>query len=114
MPCEVFLTTGKKTRVKNAFASNMSAGIKPVKAQMLNIIQSGRFFGALFGKLPGPLMKFGEFFLPPLSTMASASAIDVAIQRQMYGSRAEALGAGKGIILFISNQDMDYIIRIVK
>ena len=46
--------------------------------------------------------------------MASASVIDGAIQRKMYGSRAEAIRAGKGIILFISNEDMDDIIRIIK
>ena len=44
--------------------------------------------------------------------MVSASAIDGAIQRKMRGQGV--VRAGKGITLVISNEDMNYIIRIVK
>ena len=48
-------------------------------------------------------------FLAPLASLASASAIDGAIQRKMHGrgatatSGASAVRAGKGITLVISN-----------
>ena len=97
----------------------MPGVIKLVKAQMSNIIQSGRFISAFFGKLAGPLMVFvwcffTNFYLAPLPTMASTSAIVDAIQRKMCGSRAEAKRAGKGIILFILHEDIDDIIRVIK
>ena len=47
-----------------------------------------------------------------LATMALASAIDGAIQRKMQGR--EVLRARKGIILIISNKDVDDIIRNIK
>ena len=47
-------------------------------------VQSGGFFGALLGTFAGPLMKVAvpltKNVLVPLGTMASASAIDGAIQ----------------------------------
>ena len=97
----------------------MPGVIKLVKAQMSNIIQSGRFIGAFFGKLAGPLMVFvwcffTNFYLAPLPTMASTSAIVDAIQRKMCESKAEAKRAGKGIILFILHEDIDDIIRVIK
>ena len=47
-----------------------------------------------------------------LASMALASAIDGAIQRKMQGR--EVLRARKGIILIISNKDVDDIIRNIK
>ena len=47
-----------------------------------------------------------------LSTMASVSAIDGAIQRKMRGKCV--VRPGKGITLVISNKFMDKIIRIIK
>ena len=44
--------------------------------------------------------------------MALASAIDGAIQRKMQGR--EVLRARKGIILIVSNKDVDDIIRNIK
>ena len=82
---------------------------------MSKTIQSGRFLGALLGKLAGPLLKIGvplDNFLAPLATMVSSSAINDAIQIKMPGKGVTR--AGKGIPLVISNEDMDDIIRIIK
>ena len=94
----------------------MSTDIKLSNAQLFKIIESGGFLGTLLGKLAGPLMKFDVLLaknvLAPLATMASATAIDGAIQKKM-----RVLGivrAVKGITLVISNEDMDEIIRIAK
>ena len=83
LPHELFLTARQKTKIKNAFANNMSNDLKLGKAQLSKIIQLGGFLGALFGKLAGPLMKvafpLAKNVLAPLATLASASAIDAAI-----------------------------------
>ena len=81
-------------------------------------------FCLLLGKFAGPLMKvvvpLGKNILASLATMASASAIDDAIQREMHGRGVIAtwavgvVRAGKGITLFISKEGMDEIIRIIK
>ena len=60
-------------------------------------------------KVVNPLAKN---ILTPLATMASAFATDAAIQRKMRGWRV--VRAEKRVTLFISNGDMDDIIRIRK
>ena len=47
LPHELLLTTKQKTKLRNAFNNNMSADIKLSKAQIVKIIQSGGFLGAL-------------------------------------------------------------------
>ena len=46
LPHELFVTTRKTTKVRNAFANNMSTDIKLSKAQIAKIIQSGGSFGS--------------------------------------------------------------------
>ena len=85
---------------------------------MSKIINSGGFLGDLLGKVAVLLMKFGvpltKNVLAPLATMAPAPAIDDAIQSKMRGSGARVVRAGKGITLFILDEDMDDITRIIK
>ena len=50
-------------------------------------------------------------FLASLTTMVSASVIDGAIQRKMCWRGV--VNTGKGILLVISNEDMDDIITII-
>ena len=54
---ELLLTTGQKTKLRNAFNNNMSTDLKLSKAQMSKIIQSGGFLGPILSKLAGPLIK---------------------------------------------------------
>ena len=51
MPHELFLTTRQTTKIRNAFANNMSTDIKLSKAQISKIIQSGGSFGSWPGNL---------------------------------------------------------------
>ena len=51
MAHELFLTTRQTTKIRNAFANNMSTDIKLSKAQMYKIIQSGGSFGSCLGNL---------------------------------------------------------------
>ena len=46
MPHELFLTTRQTTKIRNAFANNISTDIKLSKAQISKIIQSGGSFGS--------------------------------------------------------------------
>ena len=46
MPHELFLTTRQTTKIRNAFANNLSADIKLSKAQISKMIQSGGSFGS--------------------------------------------------------------------
>ena len=48
---ELFLTTTQTTKIRNAFANIMSAGIKLSKAQIYTIIQSGGFLRNILGNL---------------------------------------------------------------
>ena len=51
LPHELFLKTRQATKIRNAFANNMSADIKLSKAQITKIIQSGRSFGCWLANL---------------------------------------------------------------
>ena len=83
----------------------MSTDIKLNKSQFFKIIQSVGFIGAVLDKLAGPLVKLtvlsARNVLRRLATVASAFAIDRAIQSKMYGKGV--IRAGKGICLPISN-----------
>ena len=70
----------------------------------------------MLGKLAGLLMNvpvpFAKTFLASLTTVVSASVIDVAVQRKMFGQ--VVVNTGKRILLVISNEDMNDIITIIK
>ena len=89
LPHELLVKTRRKTKIQNVFVNNMLMDIKLSIAQLSKIILLGGFLGALLGKFGGPLVKvavpLARDLLAPLSPMASASAIDGAIQRAMHG-----------------------------
>ena len=80
LPHELLLTTGQKTKLRNAFNNNMSTDTKLSKAQISKIIQSGGFLASLLSKLVGLLMKvalpLAKKVLAALGITAAASAID--------------------------------------
>ena len=57
LPHELLLTTRQKTKIRNAFNTNISTDLKLSKAQISKIIQSGGFLGSSLSKLAGPLME---------------------------------------------------------
>ena len=94
----------------------MSTYRKLNKAQLSKIIQSGRFFGNMIDKLgKDALMKIdvplAKDILPQLATKATSS-IKYSFERKMRW--CGAVRAGKGFTLFISNEDMDDVIRIIQ
>ena len=50
VPHELLLTTRQKTKLRNAFNNDKSTDIKLSKAEIVKIIQSGRFLGSLLSK----------------------------------------------------------------
>ena len=54
LPHELYLTTRQKTKIRNAFANNISTDINLSKAQLST---SGGFLSAFLGKFAFPLMR---------------------------------------------------------
>ena len=110
MSHELLLTTRQKIKLRNALNNNMSTNLKPSKAQISKIIQSGGFLGSLLSKLAGPLMKvaipLAKNILAPLGITAAASAIDAGIPKKTkHGSGATTL--------IIPNEDVNDIMKII-
>ena len=57
MPHELFLTTRRKTKIRNAFINSMPTDVKLSKAQIFEIIQSGGFFDSWLGNLGKKALK---------------------------------------------------------
>ena len=104
------MATRQRTKLRNAFENNMPINIKLPRAQISQIIQSGRFLGSLFSNIAGPLMRLAVPLarnnLDPLGITAAASAIDAGIQRKIHSSGTTAL--------LISNEEMNDIMKIVQ
>ena len=104
------MTTRQRMKLRNAFENNMPINIKLSRAQISQIIQSGRFLGSLFSKIAGPLMKLAvplaKNNLDPLGITAATSAINAGIQKKIHSSGTTAL--------LISNEEMNDIMKIVQ
>ena len=104
------MTTRQRMKLRNAFENNMPINIKLSRAQISQIIQSGRFLGSFFSKIAGPLMKLAvplaKNNLGPLGITAAASAIDAGIQKKIHSSGTT--------VLLISNEEMNDIMKIVQ
>ena len=79
LPHELLMTTGQKTKLRNAFENNMPTDVKLSKSQISKIIQSGGFLGSLLSKIAGLLARN---ILTPLGITAAAFAIDPVIQKK--------------------------------
>ena len=104
------MTTRQRMKLRNAFENNMPINIKLSRAQISQIIQSGRFLDSLFSRIAGPLMKLAvplaKNNLDPLGITAAASAINAGIQKKIHSSGTTAL--------LISNEEMNDIMKIVQ
>ena len=115
-PHELSLTNRQVANIRKAFANHLSTDIKLSKPQLSKMIQSGGLLGRLLGPLLKtrlPLMKsvikpLAKSVLIPLGLTAVASAADAGIHKKILGS------GHNNITLIISNDEMDYILKIVK
>ena len=116
LPHELFLTTRQTTKIRNAFVNNISTDIKLSKAQISKIIQLGRSFGSWLGNLGKKALTniaipLARDNLSGLVSNLTSSAMNK-FGRKISGELA--VRAGKGFTLFISNEDMNDIIKIIK
>ena len=116
LPHELFPTTRQTTKMRNTFANNMSTDIKLSKAQISKIIQSGRSFGPWSGNLgrkalTNVAISLARNNLPELESNLTSSGIKK-IHRKISGKAA--VRGGKGLTLFISNEEMKNVIKIKK
>ena len=106
---KLFLTKIHNTKIRNEFTKNMSTDIKLCKTQLSKINQSGGFLGNMMSNLGKKNNIRHYYFLAKdvlsklatnLATKATLSILDK-FKRKMYS-------------LFISNEDMNNIIKIVE
>ena len=104
------MRTRQRTKLRNAFNSNISTDLKLSKAQISKIIQSGEFLRSLLSKLAGPLMTvavpLAKNILAPSGITAAVSAIDAGVQKKKHGSGTTTL--------IISNEKVNGIMKIVQ
>ena len=117
---ELFLTTRQTTKIRNAFPNNMSADIKLSKAQISKMIPSGGFLRNMLGNLgkKGNNRSFSldkdsldRDNLPGLVSNLDSNAVNK-FQRKISGKGA--VRARKRFTLFILNEDVTDIIKIIK
>ena len=113
MPHELLLTTRQTTKTRNAFSNNMSKDTKLSKAQISKIIQSGGSFGLWLGNLGKKVIT--DLAIPLARDNLPGNLTSNAINKfERKTSGKGAVGTRKGISLFISNEDMNDIIKIIK
>ena len=110
-----FLTTRQTTKIKRSFANNISTDIKFSKVQIFKIIQQSGSFASwlsILGKkaLTNIAIPLARDNWPWLLSNLTLNAINRFERKSGRG----ATRAGKGLTLFISNKDMNEIIKITK
>ena len=116
MPHELFLTKRQATEIRNAFANNISTGIKRSKAQISKIIQSSGSFDPWLASSGKKVLKSVAIILhrddlPGLGSNLSLIAINK-FERKI--SEKGAVRVEKGFTLFILNEGVNDIIKIIK
>ena len=113
MPHELFRTARQTTKIRNAFANNMSTNIKLGKAQISKIIQSSGSFSSWLANLgkdsqANVAIPLARDNLLGLISNLTSNAVNK-FERKL--SRTGAVRAGKGFTLIILNEDMNGIIK---
>ena len=115
MPHKLFITTRQPTKIRNIFVNNTSTDIKLSKAQRSKIIQSDGSFVSWLGNLrkkalTNIVITLARENLPGLVSNLTSNTIN------KFESKIGEKGAAravKGFILFISNEIMNDIIKII-
>ena len=123
-PHKLLLTSRQVSNLRKTFADKSSTHIKLSKIQISKMIQSGGFLGRLLGlllKTGLPLIKnviepLAKNVLIPLGLTATASPADAGIHKKILesGKNPSDSASHNNTILIISNDEMKYIMRIVK
>ena len=113
---ELLRRTTQTTKIRNAFANNMSTDRKLSKPQISKIIQLGGYFGSWLenlGKkaLTNITISLARDHLSGWVSNLTSKAINT-FDRKISAKRA--FRAGKGFTLFISNEDMNGVTKVIK
>ena len=110
---ELFLTKRQTTKMRNTFASNMSKSIKLSKTQIFKIIQSG-------GSFRSGLSNLGKKALANIASQKQLAWIVCNLTSKAVNKFERKISGkgtfrvGKGFATFISNEDMNDFIKIIK
>ena len=112
---KLLLTNRQVANLCKVFANYLSTDIKLSKTQLSKMIQLGGFLGRPFGPLlktrlslmKSVIQPLAKSVLIPLGLTAAASAANAGIHKKI-------LGSGHDTILIISNNEITYILEIVK
>ena len=115
MSHELFLTTRQKTKTRNAFINNKLTDKNLSKYQLAKISQLGRLLGKILGNLGKKVLldlavPLAKDVLPKLVAKTTYSLI---YKLERSASRKDVVIAGKGFPLFISNEDIGDLTKIV-
>ena len=113
---ELILTTRQTGKIRNVFANNMSTDAKLSKAQISKIIQSDGSFASWFANLDKKALTnvaipLARDNLPGLVRNLTLKVINK-FKRKTSGRGA--MRAGKKFTLFVLNEDMNDLIKIIK
>ena len=116
MPHELFLTTRQTTKIRNAFANNISTDKKLSKAEISKIIESGWSFGSCLGNLGKKVLTNIAIPLtrdhwPSLVSNLTLNTINK-FERKISGKGS--ISEWKRFTLFILNEDMNYLVKIIR
>ena len=116
MPHKLFLITRQKTKTTNGFTNDMSTDIKLSKTLTSKANQSGGSFGSWLDNIGKKVLTIVAipFPLDDLSILVTNIASNAIKKIERKISENRAARTGKGITLFISNEDINDIIKIVK
>ena len=114
LPHEWFLATRQSIKLRNTFAENLSTDVKLSKAQISKIIQSVGSFGSSLGNLgkKAPTNIANPLARDKLPELANNSNAIIKFARKISGKGA--FRTGKGFTVFISNDAMNDIIKIIE
>ena len=111
---ESFLTTRKTSKVRNAFAKNMSTDIKLSKAQISKTIQSVGTFDFCLANLGKKALTNLAILLANLPGLVSNFVSNAIYKFERKISVKGAARAGNRFTLFISNEDMNDFVKVIK
>ena len=113
---ELFPTARQTTKIRNAFVNNESTDTKLTQVQISKITWSGGFVRNMLGNLCKKVVAdlaipLARDNLPKLISKLASSSVNK-FERKISGTGT--VRAGKGFTLFILNEDMNDIIKIIK
>ena len=116
LPQKLFLTTRETTKIRNAIVRKMLTNINLHKAQLSKNIHSGEFLHNMLGNLGEKVITdlaipLARDNLPELVSNLTSNAKNK-FERKINGKGT--VSAGKRFTLFILNEDMNDVIKIIK